>query len=124
MSNPRNAYQRYNAASNSSTRTLHTHTGKLLPACANVNFCGAGELSPLLNDPDCTTIGIGTRIFLGGGIGDITGAGTQHNPGTQFATRMVQGDLKQMSAEFLEGQRFFMAMAAPCTSASAFPSRC
>jgi uncharacterized protein (DUF39 family)/NAD-dependent dihydropyrimidine dehydrogenase PreA subunit len=106
MSNPRNAYQHYNAASNSSKRVLHTYMGKLLPGCGNVNFSGAGELSPLMNDPNYATIGIGTRIFLGGGIGYITGSGTQHNPGIQFATLMVQGDLKQMSAEFLKAVLF------------------
>jgi uncharacterized protein (DUF39 family)/Pyruvate/2-oxoacid:ferredoxin oxidoreductase delta subunit len=106
MSNPRNAYQRYNAAGNSSARTLHTYMGKLLPGCGNVNFSGAGELSPLMNDPEYAAIGIGTRIFLGGGIGYVTGSGTQHNPDAQFATLMVQGDLKQMSAEFLKAALF------------------
>jgi len=106
MSNPRNAYQRYNAASNSSARILHTYMGKLLPGCGNVNFSGAGELSPLINDGDYATIGIGTRIFLGGGVGYVIGSGTQHNPGAQFATLMVQGDLKQMSAEFLKAALF------------------
>jgi uncharacterized protein (DUF39 family)/NAD-dependent dihydropyrimidine dehydrogenase PreA subunit len=106
MSNPRNAYQRYNAAANSGERVLHTYMGKLLPGCGNVNFSGAGELSPLMNDPEYAAIGIGTRIFLGGGIGYITGSGTQHNPKAQFATLMVQGDLKQMSAEFLKAALF------------------
>jgi len=106
MSNPRNAYQRYNAAANSGTRTLHPYMGKLLPACGNVTFSGAGELSPLMNDPDCETIGIGTRIFLGGGIGYVTGAGTQHAPEKGFATLMVQGDLKRMSGEFLRAALF------------------
>lgn len=106
MCNPRNAYQRYNAAANSGERVLQTYMGKLLPGCANVNFSGAGELSPLMNDPDYETLGIGTRIFLGGGIGYITGSGTQHNPEAQFATLMVQGDLKQMSAEFLKAALF------------------
>ena len=106
MSNPRNAYQRYNAAGNSGARVLHTYMGKLLPGCGNINFSGAGALSPLLNDPEFATIGIGTRIFLGGSIGYITGSGTQHNPGAQFATLMVQGDLKQMSAEFLKAALF------------------
>lgn len=106
MSNPRNAYQRYNAAANSGERTLHTYMGKLLPACANVTFSGAGELSPLLNDPGCETIGIGTRIFLGGGVGYVTGAGTQHAPEKGFATLMVQGDLKGMSGEFLRAAHF------------------
>ncbi len=106
MANPRNAYQRYNAAANSGARVLQTYMGKLLPGCANVNFSGAGELSPLLNDPDYETIGIGSRIFLGGGIGYVTGSGTQHDPEKQFATLMVQGDLKQMSAEFLKAALF------------------
>ncbi|TFG77839.1 MAG: 4Fe-4S dicluster domain-containing protein [Chrysiogenales bacterium] len=107
MCNPRNAYQRYNAAGNSSARILHTYMGKLLPGCANVNFSGAGELSPLMNDPNLEIVGIGTRIFLGGGIGYITGSGTQHNPGAQFATLMVQGDLKQMTVEFLRAAFFY-----------------
>ena len=106
MSNPRNAYQRYNAAANSGDRILHTYMGKLLPGCANVNFSGAGELSPLINDPDLETVGIGTRIFLGGGVGYVTSSGTQHNPDAQFATLMVQGDLKQMSGEFLKAAFF------------------
>jgi uncharacterized protein (DUF39 family)/Pyruvate/2-oxoacid:ferredoxin oxidoreductase delta subunit len=106
MSNPRNAYQRYNAAANSGERTLHTYMGRLQPRCGNVTFSGAGELSPLQNDPDYETIGIGTRIFLGGGIGYVTGAGTQHAPERQFATLMVQGDLKRMSHEFLRAATF------------------
>jgi uncharacterized protein (DUF39 family)/NAD-dependent dihydropyrimidine dehydrogenase PreA subunit len=106
MSNPRNAYQRYNAAGNSGERTLHTYMGKLLPGCGNVTFSGAGELSPLINDPDYETIGIGTRIFLGGAVGYITGSGTQHSPQAQFATLMVQGDLKEMSLEFLRAAVF------------------
>jgi hypothetical protein len=106
MSNPRNAYQRYNAAANSGERTLHTYMGKLLPGCGNVTFSGAGELSPLANDPDYETVGIGTRIFLGGAVGYVTGAGTQHNPQAQFATLMVQGDLKEMSPDYLRAAVF------------------
>jgi len=106
MCNPRNAYQRYNAAANSGTRELRTYMGKLLPECGNVTFSGAGELSPLLNDPGCETIGVGTRIFLGGGVGYVTGAGTQHAPEKGFATLMVQGDLQRMSGEFLRAALF------------------
>ncbi|MBN2345946.1 MAG: 4Fe-4S binding protein [Candidatus Aminicenantes bacterium] len=106
LSNPRNAYQRYNAAANSGTRVLHTYMGKLLPGCGNVTFSGAGELSPLMNDPELETIGVGTRIFLGGGVGTVVGAGTQHDPKNGFATLMVQGDLKGMSSEFLRAAVF------------------
>ncbi|HEX7502319.1 MAG TPA: homocysteine biosynthesis protein [Acidobacteriota bacterium] len=106
MCNPRNAYQRYNAAANSGERVLHTYMGKLLPGCGNVTFSGAGELSPLANDPDYETVGIGTRIFLGGAVGYVTGPGTQHNPQARFATLMVQGDLKEMSLDFLRAAVF------------------
>ncbi|MFW9782792.1 MAG: homocysteine biosynthesis protein [Candidatus Heimdallarchaeota archaeon] len=103
LCNPRNAYQRYVCAVNSSDRTLYTYMGKLLPHYGNAHYAGAGCLSPLSNDPDYETIGIGTRIFLGGGIGYIIGEGTQHSPGNQFGTLFVKGDLKQMSAEYLRG---------------------
>lgn len=106
LCNPRNAYQRYHAAANSGERALHTYMGKLLPGLGNVTFSGAGELSPLMNDPGLETIGIGTRIFLGGGVGYVTGSGTQHDPEQGFATLMVQGDLKGMSAEFLRAAVF------------------
>ena len=103
LCNPRNAYQRYVCAVNSSDKTIYTYMGKLLPHFGNAHFAGAGDLSPLSNDPDYETIGIGTRIFLGGGIGYIIGEGTQHSPGSRFGTLFVKGDLKQMSAEFLRG---------------------
>lgn len=101
--NPRNAYQRYNAATNSIDDTLYTYMGKLLPRFGNATFAGSGCLNPLAKDPDYETIGIGTRIFLGGGIGYVIGEGTQHNPKSQLGNIMVKGDLKQMSSEFLKG---------------------
>ncbi|MFX1345732.1 MAG: homocysteine biosynthesis protein [Promethearchaeota archaeon] len=103
LCNPRNAYQRYVCAVNSSDKTLYTYMGKLLPHYGNAHYAGAGCLSPLSNDSDYETIGIGTRIFLGGGIGYIIGEGTQHSPTNQFGTLFVKGDLKQMSAEYLRG---------------------
>jgi len=103
LCNPRNAYQRYVCAVNSSDKTLYTYMGKLLPKYGNAHYAGAGCLSPLSNDPNYETIGIGTRIFVGGGIGYIIGEGTQHSPGNQFGTIFVKGDLKQMSPEYLRG---------------------
>ena len=106
LSNPRNGYQRYVAATNSSEQTLNTYMGKLLPRFGNATYSGAGELSPLSNDPRLATIGIGTRIFLGGAQGFVTAAGTQHDPQNRLGTLMVQGDLKKMSAEFLRAASF------------------
>lgn len=101
--NPRNAYQRYNAAANSTNRTLYTYMGRLLPRLSNVTYSGAGELSPLNNDPTYLTIGLGTRIFLGGGLGYVIDSGSQHSPETGFANLMVKGDLKNMRPEYLRG---------------------
>ncbi len=113
LCNPRNGYQNYNCAVNFSDKPVHTYMGMLKPNCQNANYCSAGELSPLLNDPLYRTIGIGTRIFLGGSVGYVTFQGTQHNPGQlrgengvprkPAGTMMVQGDLKQMSAKWLRG---------------------
>jgi uncharacterized protein (DUF39 family)/predicted transcriptional regulator len=105
--NPRNAYQRYFAATNSSDRTLYTYLGTLLPNYGNIGFSGSGELSPLYKDKDLETIGIGTRIFLGGGVGYVIGEGTQHYPAKYLSTIMVAGDLKKMNPRFLRGATFY-----------------
>lgn len=101
--NPRNGYQRYNCAINPSDRVLYTYMGKLLPRCKNATFGGVGTLSPLNNDPNYKTIGLGTRIFLGGTSGFILGEGTQHDPDHQFGTVMVKGNLKEMQPPYLSG---------------------
>ncbi len=116
MVNPRNAYQNYAAATNSTDRALHTYMGSLLPRRGNVNYSTSGELSPLLNDPYLRTIGIGTRVFLAGAQGFVSWRGTQYNttrprnergvPESNAATLMLTGDLKEMSAEFLRAAYF------------------
>ncbi|MGQ9460187.1 MAG: homocysteine biosynthesis protein [Candidatus Bathyarchaeaceae archaeon] len=104
--NFRNCYQRYNCATNSRDETIYTYMGKLLPRFRNATFSGSGALNPLMNDPDYETIGIGTRIFLGGGQGYVIGEGTQHDPRNRFGTLMVRGDCKKMSSEFIRGASF------------------
>ena len=104
--NFRNCYQRYVCAVNSREETIYTYMGKLLPRLRNATFSGAGELNPLMNDPDYETIGIGTRIFLGGTQGYVISEGTQHDPQDRFGTIMVRGDAKNMSPEFLRGASF------------------
>ncbi len=114
--NPRNLYQNYNAAVNLSDRVIYTYMGVLKPKLGNVNYCSAGQLSPLLKDPAFRTLGIGTRVFLGGGIGYIAWWGTQHNttvptdergvPTGPAGTAALIGDLKGMSPEWLKGASF------------------
>ncbi len=101
MLNPRNSYQCYDAAANSTDRTLYTYMGSLLPRCGNVSYSGAGTLSPLANDPAFRVIGGGVPIFLAGGEGMVVGEGTQNSAGGGFGTLMVTGDMKGMRQDFL-----------------------
>lgn len=109
--NPRNAYQNYNVATNTTDRLKYTYMGTLLPRMRNASYSTAGELSPLINDPECRTIGLGTRIFLCGTEGYVTWNGTQFHsakevnaygiPTSNARTIAVIGDLKNMSGEYL-----------------------
>ena len=111
--NVRNAYQNYNVAVNLSDKIIYTYMGVLKPNLGNANYSTAGQLSPLFNDPYYKTIGVGTKIFLGGGVGYIAWHGTQHNPTVPrgengvprrgAGTLAVIGDLKQMKPEWLVG---------------------
>ena len=111
--NIRNAYQNYNVGANLSDRTIYTYMGVLKPNLGNVHYSTSGQLSPLLNDPYYRTIGVGTRVFIGGGIGYVAWHGTQHNPNVPRGENGVPregagslsliGDLKQMKPEWLVG---------------------
>jgi uncharacterized protein (DUF39 family) len=113
LCSPRNGYQNYNCAVNLTNKTIYTYMGALKPKAGNANYCSAGQLSPLFNDPYYKTIGLGTRIFLGGGEGYVTWHGTQHKPAvkrtkkglplTPAGTLWVMGDLKQMKSKWLVG---------------------
>ena len=111
--NPRNAYQNYSCAVNMSDKTIYTYMGVLRPRMANANYSTSGQLSPLFNDPYYMTIGIGTRIFLGGAQGYVSWQGTQHNPNVARGKNGVPkegagtiatiGNLKDMSPLWLVG---------------------
>ncbi len=111
--NMRNSYQNYNVAVNCSNKTIYTYMGVLKPNMGSAGYSSAGQFSPLLKDPYYKTIGIGTRIFLGGGIGYVAWPGTQFNPAVTRSengtprggagTLCVIGDLKQMSPRYLVG---------------------
>ncbi len=111
--NPRNCYQNYNCAVNTSNRIIYTYMGLLKPKLGNATYCSAGQLSPLLNDPYLKTIGIGTRIFIGGAVGYVAWQGTQFttdvprgNKGVvkkPAATLAVVGDMKKMNTRYVRG---------------------
>ncbi|MBN1765920.1 MAG: homocysteine biosynthesis protein, partial [Sedimentisphaerales bacterium] len=116
MVNPRNCYQNYNVAVNDSQETIYTYMGILEPGRKNANYCSAGQLSPLLNDPFYETIGIGTRVWLAGAHGHVYAEGTQHAGGGErtpggvptggAGTLALTADMKQMRKEFVRGVSF------------------
>ena len=114
--NPRNLYQNFIIGVNGGDRPLHTYLGPLQPRLGNAVYSNPGSLSPLFNDPDLQLVGIGTRIFLAGGIGYVAWEGTQHfplqkrlenrtpiGPGSTLA---LIGDAKQMDARWIRGCYF------------------
>jgi uncharacterized protein (DUF39 family) len=114
--NPRNLYQNFIVGVNGGDRPLFTYLGPLQPRLSNAVYSNPGAISPLINDPDLKLIGIGTQIFLGGGIGYIAWEGTQHFPlqkrlpnGTPVgpaATLALIGDAKQMNPKWVRGCYF------------------
>jgi L-aspartate semialdehyde sulfurtransferase len=114
--NPRNLYQNFIVGVNGGDRILYTYLGTLQPRLGNAVYSNPGGISPLLNDPDLATIGIGSKIFLGGGIGYIAWEGTQHFPLQKrlpnrtpigpAATVALIGDAKQMNSDWVRGCYF------------------
>jgi L-aspartate semialdehyde sulfurtransferase len=114
--NPRNLYQNFIVGVNGGDRTLYTYLGPLQPRLGNAVYSNPGAISPLLNDPDLNLVGIGSKIFLGGGIGYIAWEGTQHFPLQKrlpnntpigpAATVALIGDAKQMNSKWVRGCYF------------------
>ena len=114
--NPRNLYQNFIVGVNGGDRTLYTYLGPLQPRLGNAVYSNPGAISPLLNDPDLNLVGIGSKIFLGGGIGYIAWEGTQHFPLQKrlpnntpigpAATVALIGDAKQMNSNWVRGCYF------------------
>ena len=114
--NPRNLHQNFIVGVNGGDRPLYTYLGPLQPQLGNAVYSNLGAISPLMNDPDLELIGIGSRIFLGGGIGYVAWEGTQHNPEQKrlpnrtpigpAATLALIGDAKEMNFRWVRGCYF------------------
>jgi uncharacterized protein (DUF39 family) len=114
--NPRNLYQNFIVGVNGGDRMLNTYLGPLQPRLGNAVYSHPGALSPLMNDPELQVIGIGSRIFLGGGVGYVAWEGTQHFPLQKrlpnqtpigpAATVALIGDAKAMTAQWVRGCYF------------------
>ena len=114
--NPRSLYQNFIVGVNGGDRPLSTYLGPLQPNLGNAVYANPGALSPLMNDPELAVIGIGSRIFLGGGVGYVAWEGTQHfplqkrlpnqTPVGPAATVALIGDGKEMQSKWVRGCYF------------------
>lgn len=114
--NPRNLYQNFIVGVNGGEHSLYTYLGPLQPGLGNAVYSNPGAIGPLMNDPNLEVIGIGTRIFFGGGVGYIAWEGTQHFPLQKrlpndtpigpAATLALIGDAKEMSSQWVRGCYF------------------
>ena len=114
--NPRNLYQNFIVGVNGGDRPLYTYLGVLQPRLGNAVYSNPGAISPLFNDPDLDSLGIGSKIFLGGAVGYVAWEGTQHFPLQKrlanrtpigpAATLALIGDAKQMDTYWVRGCYF------------------
>mgnify|MGYP006281388765 CR=1 FL=1 len=116
MVNPRNCYQNYNVATNTSESTVYSYMGILAPRMGNMTYSSAGQLSPLLNDPLYETIGLGSSVWLAGARGHVYAEGTQHCsaaertdndvPAEGAGTLALTAGMHDMDARFVRGASF------------------
>ena len=100
MCNPRNAYQRYNAADQFHRPRpphLHGNAPSLLWEC---DLLRCGHLKPDIGRSTVPDDRGRCPDFPGGARGMVVGEGTQHSPAGGFGTLMVTGDMKEMSPEY------------------------
>ena len=67
-------------ATNSGEKDINCHMGTLIGQLENSTFNSSSYLNPLINDPYCSTIGVGSKIWIAGATGIIIGSGSNHNP--------------------------------------------
>ncbi len=114
--NPRNLHQNFIVGVNGGDRLLHTYLGPLQPQLGNAVYSNPGAIAPLMNDPNLASVGVGTRVFLGGGMGYVAWEGTQHFPLQKrlpnqtpigpASTLALIGDAKQMDPKWVRGCYF------------------
>ena len=84
------------AAINSSNRDISSYLGMLMQNYGNINYSGGGENSPLLNPLFISKVKAGTKVFIGGAIGNITA----NNQGGKKEL-IIQGNLKRMKEKYV-----------------------
>lgn len=89
------------AAINSSDRDISSYLGMLIQNYGNINYSGGGENSPFLNPLFISKVKAGTKVFIGGAIGNVS---ANNQGGKKELT--IQGNLKQMKEKYVRAGGF------------------
>lgn len=100
-------------ATNSGNKDINSHFGTLIAHIENSTFNSSSYLNPLINDPFCKTIGVGTKVWVAGSEGLVIGEGSFHNPlqkRNQYGipvgnaiTLSVIADVRSMQPKWIRG---------------------
>jgi putative methanogenesis marker 16 metalloprotein len=73
------------------------------PNYGGLTFSGCGHLSPLQNDPDLMSVGVGTSLLFNGAEGYVFSTGTRCSP--KYPNLMTAADMKDMDPILMGGFR-------------------
>jgi putative methanogenesis marker 16 metalloprotein len=71
------------------------------PNYGGLTFSGCGHLSPLQNDPQLVSVGVGTGLLFNGNEGYVFSAGTRCSP--KYPNLMTSADMKGMDPTIMGG---------------------
>ncbi|MBP1929208.1 putative methanogenesis marker 16 metalloprotein [Methanolinea mesophila] len=115
----RSAFKNYGAYLNPRPGVVNTifSVRGLSGPSGEISVSGCGDINPLQNDPNLSTIGVGTRILLNGGAGYIMGQGTRSSRDKPNIAAFCE--MHRMIPEMMGG--FVTSSGPECTSSVAIP---
>ena len=101
----RNCFRNYRAMVNPGNEEYASIFSNLpfLPNYGGLTFSGCGHLSPLQNDPELVSVGVGTGLLFNGNDGYVFSAGTRSSP--KYPNLMTAADMKGMDPTLMGGYR-------------------
>ena len=101
----RNCFRNYRAMVNPGAEEFASIFSNLpfQPNFGGLTFSGCGHLSPLQNDPELISVGVGTGLLFNGNEGYVFSAGTRCSP--KYPNLMTSADMKGMDPTLMGGFR-------------------
>jgi putative methanogenesis marker 16 metalloprotein len=101
----RNCFRNYRAMVNPSKSEFTSIFSNLpfRPNYGGLTFSGCGHLSPLQNDPELISVGVGTGLLFNGAEGFVFSTGTRCSP--KYPNLMTAADMKDMDPILMGGFR-------------------